>query len=411
MHRAIKVRLYPTIEQEALLAKAFGTTRWLWNYFLDLNNKTYLETGKGISGMDLKKLIPNLKNEYEWLKETYSQCLQQTTLNLSRAFVNFFEKRAGFPKFKSKFGKQSLQYPQNVKILENALYFPKLGEIKGVLHRSSEGELKTVTISKTPTGQYYASLLFVDSLCEAASAHWCKRRVIEGENPTPNTEGKAVGIDLGLTHFAITSDGLKVDNPRYFKKHKKNLKRKQQKLSRKTKGSKSRDKARKLVARAHEKISNARQDFLHKLSRKLVNENQVIAVENLNVKGMVRNPKLAKAISDVGWGMFVNFLDYKAQMDGKTFVEVDRFFPSSKTCHVCLNIIDSLPLDIRSWTCGHCHTEHDRDVNASINIRNEGLRIISSGRGETADGGSVRPKRGRKSSIGRLPVNSEARTS
>ena len=395
MHRAIKVRLYPTIEQEVLLAKAFGTTRWLWNYCLDLNNKTYLETGKGISGMDLKKLIPSLKVEHEWLKETYSQCLQQTTLNLSRAFVNFFEKRASFPKFKSKFGKQSLQYPQNVKILENALYFPKLGKIKSVLHRTSEGVLKTVTISKTPTGQYYASLLFE----------------VEGENPAPSAEGKAVGIDLGLTHFAITSDGLKVDNPRHLKKHEKNLKRKQHKLSRKTKGSKSRDKARKLVASAHQKISNARQDFLHKLSRKLVNENQVITVENLNVKGMVRNHKLAKAISDVGWGMFVNFLDYKAQMDGKTFVEVDRFFPSSKTCHVCLNIVDSLPLDIRSWTCGHCHTEHDRDVNAALNLRDEGLRIISSGRGETAEGGNIRPKRGRKSSIGRLPMNSEARSS
>jgi putative transposase len=395
MHKAIKVRLYPTGEQEVLLAKAFGTTRWLWNYLLGLNNKTYLETGKGISGMDLKKLIPSLKTEHEWLKETYSQCLQQASLNLSRAFVNFFEKRAGFPKFKSKFGQQSLQYPQNVKILENALYFPKLGEIKSVWHRTSEGELKTVTISKTTTGQYYASLLFE----------------IEGENPVPSADGKAVGIDLGLTHFAITSDGLKVDNPRHIKKHEKNLKRKQRKLARKTKGSKSRDKARKLVAKVHQKISNARQDFLHKLSRKLINENQVITVETLNIKGMVRNHKLAKTISDVGWGMFINFLDYKARMDGKTFIEVDRFFPSSKTCHVCLTIVDSLPLDIRSWTCGHCHTEHDRDVNAAINLRDEGLRIISSGRGETADGGNVRPKRGRKSSIGRLPLRSEARSS
>lgn len=394
MHRAILVHLYPTTEQQVLLAKAFGSTRWLWNYCLNLNNQTYLETSKGISGMDLKKQIPTLKKEYEWLSETYSQCLQQTTLNLSRAFVNFFEKRAGFPRFKSKHGKQSIQYPQNVKLLENALYFPKLGEIKCVLHRETEGELKTVTISKNPSGEYYASLLFL----------------IEGSEPTPSAEGKAVGIDLGLTHFAITSDGLKVDNPRHLKKHEKNLKRKQRKLSRKTKGSNSRNKARLLVAKAHQKISNSRQDFLHKLSRKLVNENQVIAVENLNVKGMVRNHKLAKAISDVSWSMFVNFLDYKTKMDGKILIEVDRFFPSSKTCHVCLNVVDSLPRGKRSWQCNHCQTEHDRDVNAALNIRNEGLRIYSSGLGESADGGNVRPKRGRKSSIGRLPLSSEART-
>jgi putative transposase len=389
MRNVVKVRLYPTDDQKRALAKAFGSARWVWNYCLALNNETYKATGKGISGMDLKKQLPLLKKKEEtaWLKETYSQCLQQAVLNLSQAFVNFFEKRAGYPRFKSRYGKQSLQYPANVKIVDNAVKFPFLGEIKANLHRQFAGQLKTVTITKTKTDKYYASLLFEDDRPEAVVS----------------SEGKAIGIDLGLTHFCITSDGSKYDNPRHFKKHEKNLKRKQKKLSRKQKGSNSRKRARKLVARAHEKIANSRQDFLHKLSRKIVNENQVIVSENLNVKGMVKNHNLAKAITDCGWSMFLNFIDYKAKRDGKTFLEIGRFFPSSKTCNVCLGIVDSLPLDIRSWECPHCHTRHDRDVNAAINIRPGGLRLLASGTGATADGGDVRPKRGRKSSVAAVP--------
>ena len=383
MRNVSKVRIYPTQEQEVLLGKAFGSVRFLWNYALALNNQTYLETGKGISGMDLKKKIPSLKKEYPWLSETYSQCLQQSILNLSQAFVNFFEKRAGYPKFKSKHGKQSLQYPQNIKLQESALSIPKIGVVKAELHRVFEGDLKTVTITKTKTGKYHASLLFENDLPE----------------PQLSTEGKAIGIDLGLTHFCITSCGSKFDNPRYFKKHERNLKRKQQKLSRKEKGSKSREKARRLVARAYEKISNARQDFLHKLSRKLVNENQIIITENLNVKGMVRNHKLAKAISDASWSMFCNFLDYKAKRDGKVYLEIDRFFPSSKSCNVCLNIIGSLPLDVRRWQCEHCQTKHDRDENAAINIKNEGLRVIASGTETTAGVKQGKTKLGRKSKL------------
>jgi putative transposase len=339
--------------------------------------------------MDLKKQLPLLKKEEktEWLKETYSQCLQQAVWNLSQAFVNFFERRAGYPRFKSRHGKQSLQYPANVKIVDNAVKFPFLGEIKANLHRQFDGQLKTVTITKTKTDKYYASLLFED----------------DSPEPVLSSEGKAIGIDLGLTHFCITSDGSKYDNPRHFKKHEKNLKRKQKKLSRKHSGSNSRNKARKLVARAQEKSANSRQDFLHKLSRKIVNENQVIVSENLNVKGMVKNHNLAKAISDCGWSMFLNFIDYKAKRDGKTFLEIGRFFPSSKTCNVCLNIVDSLPLDIRSWECPHCHTKHDRDLNAAINIRDEGLRLLASGTAVTAEGGDVRPKRGRKSSVAAVP--------
>ncbi len=199
------------------------------------------------------------------------------------------------------------------------------------------------------------------------------------EKPEASTQGKAVGIDVGLTHFAITSDGSKFDNPRFLTKHEKNLKRKQKQLSRKRKGSNNRNKARKKVARVHRKITNCREYFLHKLSRRLVDENQVIVTENLNVKGMMKNHCLAKAIGQVGWGMFMTMLKYKAEQDGKTYLEVDRFFPSSKTCHVCLNQVGSLPLDVREWTCNNCHTKHDRDINAAINIREEGLRHLTCG--------------------------------
>ncbi|MGL6342724.1 MAG: RNA-guided endonuclease InsQ/TnpB family protein, partial [Waterburya sp.] len=192
------------------------------------------------------------------------------------------------------------------------------------------------------------------------------------------------------THFAITSDGSKYNNLRHTNKHARNLKKKQQSLARKVKGSNCRNKARKLVAKVHSKIRRIREDFLHKLSRKIVNENQVIVVENLAVKNMVRNHNLAKAISDCGWGQFTTMLKYKSEWEGKTYLEVDRFFPSSKTCNVCLNRVDSLSLDVRNWTCSKCDTQHDRDVNAAINIRNEGLRILSLGTSDTANGGSVR---------------------
>jgi putative transposase len=217
--------------------------------------------------------------------------------------------------------------------------------------------------------------------------------------------GKAIGIDLGLTHFAITSDGSKFENPRWLNKHELNLKQKQQQLSRKQKGSSNRNKSRHKVARVHRKITNCREDFLHKLSRRIVNENQVIVVENLNVKGMMSNHCLAKSIHQVGWGQFCTMLKYKAEMEGKIYLEVGRFFPSSKTCHVCLNQVGSLPLDLRTWTCSHCLTTHDRDINAAINLRDEGLRILTSGTGEQAYCPDVRPNnRGRKKSTVGLSV-------
>jgi putative transposase len=232
-------------------------------------------------------------------------------------------------------------------------------------------------------GRYYASLLMDDGI----------------EKPESSDEGNAIGIDLGLTDFAVTSDGSKFQNPRHLKKHERNLKRKQRKLSRKKdKTTNKRRKAKKALARVHSKISRVREDFLHKLSRKIVNENQVIVVENLEVKNMVKNHCLAKAISDVGWGMFQTMLKYKAEQEGKIYLEVDRFFPSSHLCSNTLLRVPKMDLSVRMFDCPHCGQRHDRDINAAVNIRNEGLRILALGSSVTALGGSVRPKRyGRKS--------------
>ena len=388
--KAVKVRIYPSDEQKEALSKAFGCARWFWNNSLSETNRLYKEAGKGLSQQGMNDRLPGLKKEFEWLAEPYSQVLQSVSLNLSRAFINFFDGRAKFPNFKSKFGKQSIQYPQNVKITDDGLKLPKLGVIPAKFHRVLEGKMKTVTVSMTPSGKYFASLLFDDGVPELVKS----------------SDGKAVGIDLGLTHFVITSDGSKFDNPRVLRKRSKNLKRKQQKLSRKVKGSNTRKKAKRIVARVHERIANIRKDFLHKLSRKMVNENQVICVENLAVKNMVKNHNLAKAISDASWSEFTRMLEYKAREEGKCYVEVGRFFPSSKTCSVCLNRVGSLPLNVRSWQCQNCETKHDRDVNAAINIRDEGLRILALGTSAAANGGKVSPRSGRrKSSVSKaLPV-------
>lgn len=385
MLRAVKVRLYPTDLQQAHLAQAFGCVRWVWNQSLQVISTTYKETGKGVSAYDMKKQIPAWKQEHEWLKECYSQCLQQSVLNLSQAFINFFDGRAKYPTFKNRHGRQSIQFPANVKILNDSMIkFPgKLGTVKAKIHRDCEGKLKTVTVSKMSDGRYYASLLLNDGTTK----------------PESSSDGKVIGIDLGLLDFAVTSDGSKYRNPRHLKKHDRNLKRKQRKLSRKKdKTTNKRRKAKLALAKVHSKIARVREDSLHKLSRKIVNENQVIVVEDLAVKNMVKNHNLARAISDTGWGMFQTMLKYKAEQEGKIYLEVNRFFPSSHLCHTTLLPVSKIDLSVRSFLCPHCKIQHDRDVNAAINIRNEGLRILALGTSAAALGGNVRPKRfGRKS--------------
>jgi putative transposase len=384
MLKAVKVRIYPTDEQSITLAKHFGCARWLWNHSLAVMTETYKATGKGTSAFTMKKQIPALKVEHEWLKECYSQCLQQSVLNLSQAFQNFFEGRAKYPNFKSKHHRQSVQFPQNVTVLsDSAIKFPGLlGAVAAKIHRPIEGTIKTVTVSRNPDGKYFASLLIEDGTVK----------------PEFSTEGAAIGIDLGLTDFVITSDGSKFANPRHLKKYERNLKRKQRKLSRRSKASKNRNKARLKVAKVHSKISRVRADFHHKLSRKIVNENQVIVVEDLAVKNMVKNHNLAKAISDVGWGQFCTMLKYKAEFEGKVYLEIGRFFPSSHLCSNRLLPLERMDLSVRSFLCPHCSERHDRDINAAINIKNEGLRILASGSGASALGRDVRPKGGRRKS-------------
>jgi len=415
--KAVKVRLYPTTEQEVALSKSFGCARWYWNYALQQSIQHYEQTGKALKLSVYKAYLPALKIEHPWLKEDcYSAVLQCVAINLNKAYANFFEGRAKFPNFKSKHHKQSIQYPQNVKVAGDLLDVPKIGVIKAVFHKPIEGKLKTVTISKTPTDKYFASIL-----CEVENGD-CQ-----------STGDKTLGIDLGLKDFAIIHDGeqvTKYSNPKHLKRHEKNLARKQKKFARKVKGSNSKNKYRKLVAKVHERVSNSRQDFLHKLSRRLVNESQVIVVENLNIKGMVRNRKLAKSISDVGWGTFVNFLDYKLKAKDGQLVEIGKFFPSSKTCSYCGHVVDELTLDIREWDCPKCNTHHDRDGNAALNIRNEGIRILQTngeplavdgfpgiskvafplggGNPVIADGGSVRPPTCK--SKGQQSMKSEAHT-
>jgi len=378
--KAVKVRLYPTQEQELILSRSFGCARWYWNYALQQSIQHYQETGKTLKMAAYKGMLPQLKKEFLWLKEDcYSAVLQCVAINLNKAYTNFFQGRAKFPRFKSKQGKQSIQYPQNVTALGDKLVVPKIGELKAVFHREIIGTIKTVTISKTPSDKYFASIL-----CE-----------VEG-NEFDCSGDKTLGLDLGLKDFAIVHDGeqvTKYTNPKHLKCHEKNLARKQKKLARKTKESKTRERYRKFVAKVHERVSNTRQDFLHKLSRKLVDESQVIVVENLNVKGMVRNRKLSKAISDVGWGMFVNFLAYKLERKECRLIEIGKFFPSSKKCSFCGHVMDELPLDIREWDCPSCGTHHDRDGNAALNIRTEGKRILTMGGGNPvpAGGACVRP--------------------
>jgi putative transposase len=400
MLTATRIRLYPNATQVNALARQFGCARWAWNDALAETRRLYQETGKGLGYESMTVRLPALKQEHEWLKEANAQALQQSLRHLSRAFVNFFERRGKYPRFKDKFGPQSVQFPQGVKVNEKRVFLPKVGWFKAVIHRPIIGEIKTVTVTRDPCGHYYASILTED-----------------GQSiPESSFDGPVIGIDVGLIDFAVTSDNSHFENPKHLKQAEKNLKRKQQKLARKVKGSKGREKARQLVARVHERVKNTRKDFVHKVSTRLVNENQVIAVEDLNVKGMLRNHSLAKAISDVGWGMFTQFLTYKTARAGKGLIKINRFYPSSKACNACGCVRDKLDLSVRFWTCDHCWSRHDRDENAARNIRDEAQRMIwagilpasAPGTGAAAAGGNVRRGRGRKSSVTQIPVKAEA---
>jgi putative transposase len=296
-----------------------------------------------------------LKNtpEAEWLKEADSQALQQKLQDLEQAYTHFYEKRAKFPRFKSKRDKQSIRYPQRFKFSAVQVYLPKVGWVKAVFHRPLEGKAKNVTVSKAKTGKYFASIQ-----CEV-------------ETPAALPNNGEIGIDLGLKSFLVTSAGEKIDHPRHLQKAEKRLLRLQRQLSRRVKGSKGREKVRVLLARQHEKVADQREDFLHKASRSLVDRYGFIGIEDLHVRGMVKNHHLAKSISSSGWGMFRRMLDYKARWHGSWVEKIDRFYPSSKTCSACGFVLTEMSLDLREWDCPNCGVHHDRDQNAAINILNQ----------------------------------------
>jgi putative transposase len=361
MFKAFKYRINPTNSQRELIAKHIGSSRFVYNLALETKNTAYLGSKHNFSPFDLIKQLPELKKECDWLKEVNSQSLQQSIQNMDIAFKKFF-KGAGFPKFKSKHkGRQSFSVPQNVIVENDLLIIPKFKEgIDIILHRPIKGTIKSATISVTPTGKYFASIL-VDTNTEIPIK-------------APIKEETTIGIDLGIKTFLVTSDGLEIDNPKYLRKAQTKLKYVQRKYS-KNKGKRTKKK----LAKLHEKVVNKRKDFLHKLSSKLISENQTIALETLAVKNMVKNHNLAQAINDVSWSTFVTMLEYKADWYGKNILRIGRFAPSSKTCSCCGYINKELTLKDREWTCNGCGSLLNRDVNAAINIKSFALKNYLSG--------------------------------
>ena len=363
--KAYKVRLYPTIDQQVFFAKSFGCVRFIWNKMLSDKIEHYKETKT-----QLKNTPAQYKNEYEWLKEVDSLALANVQQNLRSAYNTFFKNGTGFPKFKKKGQRDS--YTTNnqkgtVAVTHTTVKLPKIGHIPAKYPNKINGLIKSATISKTPSGKYYVSLLVetvVDEIVKTDSN---------------------IGIDLGLTDFIVLSDGTKVANPKFLSKLQHKLAREQKILARrrvvanaqqrKLSDSRNYQKQRIKVAKIYEQITNSRTDFLHKLSFNLIKNHDVIAIEDLNVKGMVKHKKLSKAISDSSWSTFTAMLAYKAEWYGKTLVKIDRWYPSSKTCSNCNHLLTKaeLPLSVRTWDCPSCLQTNDRDLNASINILNKGL--------------------------------------
>ena len=364
--KAYKYRIYPTSEQRLLIEKHFGCNRFVYNWALALQNKFYEENKKSLSRSDIQNQLVSMKKqtEFEWLNEVNSQSLLSSLLHVYTAFGNFFKGRAKFPRFKSKkIPQRSFQCPQHCKVDfdQGVLNIPKIKGIKTTFSRVFEGKIKTVTISKTATGKYYASLLVKTNQTLP--------------KPTTIEASQTLGIDLGLEHMLIMSDGTKHDNPRYLRQAKNRLAIQQKIFSRKNKESKNYQRQKMAVARIHEKVRHQRLDLHHKLTHQLICENQATsyAVEDLDIKNMVKNHKLARSISDVAWGQFLTILKYKAAWYGKNILEIGRFMPSSKMCSHCGYTVEKMPLNIRSFICKGCNYEWDRDINASLNIRNFAL--------------------------------------
>ncbi|MDQ2885138.1 MAG: transposase [Chloroflexota bacterium] len=372
--RAYQYRCYPTNEQEQVLARTFGCVRFIYNWALRKKTDAYYQQGERLYYAHLSSALTEMKRREEvvWLNDVASVPLQQTLRHLDRAFLNFFEGRAQYPTFKTKRGYQSATYVGTAFRWDGtSLTLAKMDaplDIRWSRPLPDACKPTTVTISKDDAGRYFVSLLVEEDIA-----------------PLPVTP-KMVGLDLGLKSMVITSDGHTYGNPRFFAKAEKRLKQAQRRHARKRKGSRNRDKARRKVARIHARIAERRRDYQHKLSTKIIRENQVVCVESLTVKNMVQNHCLAKSISDVVWGEFVRQLEYKAVWYGRTLVKIDKWYPSSKRCFDCGYVLETLSLDVRVWTCPECKVVHDRDINAANNILAAGLAV-------SACGEAVRPGR------------------
>ena len=363
--KAFEYRIYPNKTQQNQIQSHFGSCRWIYNYGLNKKIKAYKQDHKTISRFDIQADLPKLKRlpETEWLKSINSQALQAELQNLERAYTSFFRRGYGFPKFKSKHhSKKSFSIPQHLKVdfETGKIMLPKIGHIKTKFHRPFAGTVKTATIKQSSTKKYFVSILV-----ETGIEPKMKRR------PVPSS---TIGIDLGIKSYMTLSTGEKIKNSKTLNKYQSKLVRTQRRFSKKVKGSANRTKAKLVLSKVHERISNIRKDFLHKLSYRLTNENQVscIVMEDLNVSGMMKNRKLARSIGDCSWSEFVRQLEYKSNWNGINLIKIGRFEPSSKTCSVCGNVNRNLTLRDRTWTCSRCLVVHDRDINAAINIKHFG---------------------------------------
>ena len=364
MLNAYKYRLHPTREQSRFFNKSFGCVRFIYNWGLQKRIEAYAKDKGRISYVQLCAMLTELKKEeqYSWLREVSTECLQQALRNLDAAFTRFFREKKGFPRFKSKSrSRQSYKAILSVHVDQERrrIKLPKIGWVKYGNNRKFEGDVRSVTVSVTPSGKYYVSVLVDDGK--------------EIPEKLPVTFDTTIGIDMGIKDFAVCSNGDTYENPGHLIKAEQRLRTLQKRLSRKKKGSNRRNRARMILAIQHEKVANRRQDYLHKISTKIVRENQAIVVEDLNTKGMMRNHRLSKAIGACGWSTFFKMLEYKCERQGKTFIRIGRFDPSSKMCS-CGHVYRGLKLSEREWVCPNCGSVNDRDLLAACNIKRFGLQ-------------------------------------